>query len=53
MITEKLYNEIGDWHADKVNRMQGLHKSMLHDVRADLQRVGGVVSKTMTSSSAY
>ena len=25
--------------------MQGLHKSMLHDVRADLQRVGGVVTQ--------
>ena len=44
VITEKLYNEIGDWHADKVNHMQGLHKSMLHDVRSDLQRVGGVVT---------
>ena len=45
VITEKLYNEIGDWHADKVNHMQGLHKSMLHDVRSDLQRVGGVVTQ--------
>ena len=45
VVDEELHKELGDWHSDQINRMLELHKSMLYDVRADLQRVGGVVTQ--------